>query len=83
MRTSTSPADLELWMQSAYEKQKQEVAQMMSQKLQIEVQEALEAKSKKGFRIFGIEISRASNRWEGSMSKRSPGPQRKRPRYYQ
>ncbi len=83
MRTGTSPADLELWMQSAYEKQKQEVAQMMSQKLQIEVQEALEAKSKKGFRIFGIEISRASNRWEGSMSKRHPGAQRKRPKHYQ
>lgn len=83
MRSGTSPADLERWMQNAYEKQKQEVAQMMSQKLQIELQEALEAKSKKGFRIFGIEISRASNRWEGSMSKRRPSGPSKRPKYYQ
>lgn len=83
MRTGSTPADLERWMQNAYEKQKQEVSQLLSQKLQIEVQEALEAKNRKGFRIFGIEISRASNRWEGSLSKRRPGGPHKRPRYYQ
>lgn len=67
---------------SQFEELKQLMLESKS-KTVIEVNENAEQPAKKGFRIFGIEISRASNRWEGSMSKRRLGGTRKRPRYYQ
>lgn len=81
-RNNSSAEDIERWMQAAYEKQKYEISQMLAQKLQIEVNETDKAKEKKGFRIFGIEISRASNRWDGNMPRKRMRNPRSRPHYY-
>ena len=82
-RNSTSNEDIERWMQAAYEKQKHEISQMLTQKLQIEVNETPKSNEKKGVRFFGIEISRASNRWEGSMPRQRSNTQRRGPKHYQ
>jgi chromosome segregation ATPase len=60
-RNSSTNGDIERWMEAAYEKQKHEIAQMLAHKLQIEVKEAQKIQEKKGFRLFGIEISRSKN----------------------